>query len=74
MNSVNQNSYRLLKLVNNLIDITRIDTGYYDINLKNHNIVSVIEDITLSVAQYIGDKGINLVFDTEIEEIIIACD
>jgi PAS domain S-box-containing protein len=69
-----QNSYRLIKLVNNLIDITRIDSGYLNLELHNYNIVNVVEDIVLSVADYIENKGINLVFDTEIEEKIMACD
>ena len=74
MNSIKQNSYRLLRLVNNLIDITKIDAGYYKLQLENHNIVNVVEEITISVAQYVENKGIELIFDTEIEEEIIACD
>ena len=42
--------------------------------LANHNIVSIVEDITISVAQYIENKGVELIFDTEVEEEIIACD
>lgn len=74
LNSIKQNSYRLLRLANNIIDMTKIDTGYYEIHPKNHNIVSVIEDITMSVVQYIEDKGIELIFDTDVEEKIISCD
>jgi PAS domain S-box-containing protein len=69
-----QNCYRLLRLVNNLIDITKIDSGYFVINETNYNIVSLIEDITLSVADYIENKGLSVVFDTDVEEKIIACD
>lgn len=69
-----QNCYRLLRLINNLIDITKIDSGFFDINETNYNIVSLIEDITLSVADYIEKKGLSLIFDTDIEEKIIACD
>lgn len=72
--ALKQNCYRLLRLVNNLIDITKIDANYYELNLENHNIVSIIEDITLSVADYIEERDIKLVFDTEIEEKVIACD
>lgn len=71
---IKQNCYRLLRLVNNIIDITRIDAGYYSIKPSNVNIVSIVEDITLSVAHYIEQKDIRLTFDTEIEEKIIAID
>ncbi len=71
---IKQNCYRLLKLVNNLIDITKMDSGYLSLNLNNYNIVSVVEDITLSIIEYTKQKGISLIFDTNIEEKIIACD
>ena len=69
-----QNCYRLLRLVNNIIDITKIDSGYFDINEQNINVISLIENITLSVADYIENKGLSIVFDTIVEEKIIACD
>lgn len=74
INLMQQNSYRLIKLVNNLIDITRIDTGYFNILPEECNIVSIIEDITLSVKKYIENKGVSLTFDTDTEEIIMVCD
>ena len=69
-----QNSYRLLRLVNNLIDISRIDIGYYNLQPSNYNIVKVIEDITLSIAEYVKHKKINMIFNTDVEEITLACD
>ncbi|MEG0773971.1 ATP-binding protein [Clostridium sp.] len=72
--TLKQNIYRLIRLVNNLIDITKIDSGFFEVIIENHNIISVVEDITLSVAQYIENKDIELTFDTEVEEKIIACD
>lgn len=69
-----QNCYRLLRLVNNLIDITRFDSGYFSLNLKNLNIVNIAEDITQSVVEYVNSKGIRIIFDTDVEEKIIACD
>lgn len=69
-----QNCYRLIRLINNLIDVTKIDSGYFQLNLNNYNIVSIVEEITLSVAEYIENKGISLIFDTDVEEKILACD
>lgn len=69
-----QNCYRLLRLVNNLIDITKIDSNDFELELRNCNIVEVVENITQSVANYIKSKGIRLQFDTNTEERIIACD
>lgn len=69
-----QNCYRLVRLINNLIDVTKIDAGYFEIHLSNCNIVSIIEEITLSVAGYVENNGVSLLFDTEMEEKTIACD
>lgn len=69
-----QNCYRLLRLVNNVVDMSKIDSGFFKLYLKNYNIVGIVEEITLSVADYIENKGINLIFDTDVEEKVIACD
>jgi len=69
-----QNCHRLLRLVNNFIDTTRIDAGYFQTHLKNCNIVSVVEEIVLSIVEYTKEQGLELYFDTEIEEKIMAVD
>ena len=69
-----QNCYRLLKLINNLIDITRLDSGFMRLNTVNSDIVRIVEDITLSIADFVEMNEVTLVFDTELEEKIIACD
>ena len=74
INSIKQNSYRLLRLINNLIDMTRIDTGFYEIQLGNYDFIKIIEDITMAVMDYIEKKDISLIFDTDIEELVVACD
>jgi len=74
INAIQQNCYRLLRLVNNLIDITKIDSNYFEFTPQNYNIVDLIENITMSVADYAKNKNITIVFDTNVEEKIISCD
>lgn len=69
-----QNCYRLLRLINNLIDITKIDSGFIHLILQNKNIVEVIENIALSTVEYVESKSRTIIFDTDIEEKIIAFD
>lgn len=38
-----QNGYRLLRLINNLIDITKIDAGNFKLKLTNENIVELMK-------------------------------
>jgi PAS domain S-box-containing protein len=74
VNIIKNNSYRLLKLINNLLDLTKTDSGFSKLHLENKNIISFVEDVTLSVASYTESNGINLIFDTEVEEKIMAFD
>ncbi|MBF8982520.1 PAS domain S-box protein [Lutibacter sp. B2] len=74
INVLKQNCYRLLRMINGLIDITKIDAGYFKINKENYNIVNIIENIVLSVVEYVEQKKLVIQFDTDVEEKIIACD
>ena len=72
--TMKQNCFRLLRLINNLLEITRIDSGHLSLQLENYNIVNFIEDITLSISNFANQRGIHLEFDTDLEEKIIAID
>lgn len=71
---IKQNCYRSIKLINNIIDISKIESGFFKLSLSKENIIQIVEDIVQSVSDYIEDKKLNIVFDTDIEEKIIACD
>jgi signal transduction histidine kinase len=44
-NNIKQNCYRLIKLINNIVDLSK--TGLLKLNLCNLNIVDVVENIIL---------------------------
>lgn len=71
---IKQNCYRQLRLINNLIDINKIDFGYLNLKLQNVDIVQLIESITLSTVDYVQSKNRKIIFDTNIEEKIISVD
>jgi signal transduction histidine kinase len=73
-NSIKQNCYRLLRLVNNLIDMTKIDSGFMNLELKNGDIVQVAEEITQSTAEYVQYMSRTIIFDTDVEEKTMAFD
>ncbi|MCR1848764.1 HAMP domain-containing histidine kinase [Paeniclostridium sordellii] len=72
--SLRLNCQRMLRLINNMVDITKIDVGYTKPNIVNCDIVKLIESITMSVIIYARQKDINIIFDTDVEELIIKCD
>jgi signal transduction histidine kinase len=65
---IKQNCFRLLRIINNLIDATKIDACYFKPNMKYMNIITVIEECTLSVVPFIESKSMSLIFDTDVEE------
>lgn len=71
---INQNSYRMLKLVNNIVDDSKIDIGHDKLNLINYDIVYFIESICESIDSFIKLNDMTLIFDTDIEELTIAFD
>ena len=74
LNNIRQNSNRQLKLVNNILDLTRISSGHMKIVKKNVNIVELSESITDSIRIYAAQKGITLLFTTTLEEKVIGID
>ena len=72
--SLKLNSYRLSKLINNIVDLSKIEAGFFKLSLSNNNIVEVVEEIVMSITTLTDSKGLNIIFDTDIEEKIIACD
>ena len=74
MNTLGGNSKRLLNLINNIIDTSKIDSGSYKLNKEETDIVSLVEDTSLSMVELARSKGIELIVDPEIEELTISCD
>lgn len=69
---IKKNCSRLVRLINNFIESTKLDENKIKLNLKCVNIVSIVEDITISVVNFAKSKNINIIFDTEEEE--LYCD
>ena len=69
-----KNINRLLKIINDLIDTSKVEHGNYNINVKENDIVYIVEEAALSLKEYIESRNIELIIDPEIEEKIIECD
>lgn len=68
------NSMRLIRLINNLIDSTKIDAGFVKFTPINADIIKFIEDVCDSVVDYVDFNKMNLIFDTDSEEEIVLFD
>ena len=66
-------SKKLINLVNNFIDNTNT-TMNNEMKIKSCNIVNIVEENTLYFADYLKNKNIELIFDTNVEEKEVECD
>ncbi|WP_455544403.1 sensor histidine kinase [Intestinibacter sp.] len=69
---IKQNCNRLIRLINNFIDCTKLDNNKLELHLKCVNIVYIVEDIATSVINFAERQNIQIIFDTEEEE--LYCD
>lgn len=72
--NIKQNTFRQLRLVNNLLDITKINSGQSKLKTKNIDIVFLTKSIIESVKLYADQKNIKLFFNSSIECKIISID
>ena len=74
MDVIKRNCYKILKLINNIIDSTKLNQKHFKINRQNIDIINLIEWDISGIDKYAKMKNISLVFDTNVEECILAVD
>ncbi len=71
---IKSNSFRLLRVVNNLIDINRMDAEKYSLNIDLVDLVYMTEELIASIQPFADKRNIRLQLYTKLEEAIIECD
>ncbi len=61
------NAYRLTRLVNNLLDIVKIDSGFMKLNLRKRDVVNAVKNICDSVSSYAAAKSIAIDFISDVK-------
>jgi PAS domain S-box-containing protein len=72
--TIRRNTFRQLRLVNNLLDITRANSGRIKVNKKNIDIVFLTKAITESVYGYAAQKGVKVTLTSTFKKKIIGID
>ncbi|SFD38068.1 sensor histidine kinase [Clostridium uliginosum] len=63
-----KNCISLIRLTNNLIDSSKINSGYLIPRLEKLNVVEVVEDVVTSLVDYSKSNYTELIFNTNTEE------
>ena len=74
LKTIRQNSNRQLKLVNNLLDITRMNAGHLKVNKKDIDIVLLSRSIIDSISIFAEQKNIRLSFSSTLNKKVIGID
>lgn len=65
---------KLLKLLNNLLDLTKIDNQMFTMHPQLFNLVDAVESLCDVSSHYIHSKGLTYTFDTEEDEKYVYID
>ena len=71
---VHRNANKLLGLVNQLLDISKIESGNMKLQTSPQNVVQVVKVLVLSFTSYAERKKITLTFNSSENEIIVYLD
>ena len=74
VNTVKQNSYFAMGLVDNIMELCKLEQDFHQYSKDYYNIVDIIEEICVNFNNYIAGKNIDIIFDTDEEEKIVNID
>ena len=69
-----RNAHRLLRLINQLLDLSKLEAGAMKLRASRMNIVPLVKGIAYSFESSAGMRGVALNVRVEQEEIEVYCD
>jgi two-component system, cell cycle sensor histidine kinase PleC len=71
---IKKNCYAFVRIINNFLDMAKIDSGHCRMDLKNYDIVRLIREVVESAATYAESRKIELSLTSSKDRIITAVD
>lgn len=70
----NRNAKRLLKLTNELLDLSKLESGNMEINTQSQNVVPFLRSLFFSFESLAESKKIDIAFESESDRIFVSGD
>ena len=74
LNLIYKNANRLLKLINQLLDLSSLDANGMKLNLEKVDIITFVKGISASFQSLAEIKNIKIVFESQMDELITVFD
>lgn len=74
INIIHKNTLRMLRLCNNIIDSMKIESDNIELNIRNYDVVRLVESICEDINNYNMLNSTKIIFDTNIEEHTLKID
>jgi len=74
LNNIDISSQRLLSLLNNLLDLSKLESGKTELSIKNNDIYLLSQQIYIENSAKIKEKQITFILDEPVTSSIIPCD
>lgn len=71
---IRRNNLKMLKLIDNLMDASKLEKKYYKLEKQTIDIINLVENTATSIEKYAELKDIRIIFDTNVEECVCGVD
>ncbi len=69
-----RNARRLLRLINQLLDLSKLESGRMDLQKKRINVVQFVEGVVFSFTAFTEQNKISLDFESDVDDLPVAFD
>lgn len=74
LSKINQSSQHLLSLINDVLDMSRIESGKVSINAKDESLTEIVESISDIIHEEANKKKIDVSVDCDVQNDYVKCD
>jgi PAS domain S-box-containing protein len=74
LSNIETSSQRLLSLLNNLLDLSKLESGKEEFNLEKNDLYELIQQITDEYLAKIQEKQINFIINQPADPLLVLCD